>query len=261
VLPHASSLQSYDRLVAIAKDLATPKPFARQQELVEYVDMRFQRENIVVPRNLARVPPFVRYGQSTNNVCEQFNSAVLEARAQPLGLCVDDIIALTSKWRLEHSQSAVARGLKAAASPEQLRLHVTPATVERIEMLIAKCNEYKVVFTELNANQLTAQVTHIEHKTHHSVKLANGDGAAAPMCCATAMDRAMPCGHMVAAIMAVPNKDAAPWSPFNLLFFGAVWHTTTWEQQLGPLAVPFDVADQSLLRDEEVRPWARPPQV
>jgi hypothetical protein len=254
-------MESYDRLIATAKDLATAKPFARQQEVVKYVDERFQRENIVVPRNLARVPPFMRYGQSTNNVCEQFNSAILEARALPLGLCVDNIIALTSKWRLEHSQSAVARGLKAVASPEQLRLHITPTAVEHIEMLIAKCTVYKVVFTELNANQLTAQVTHIERKPHHSVTLAHGDGAAAPKCCATAVDRAMLCGHMVAAIMAVPKKDAAPWSPFNLCFLGPVWHTTSWEQQLRPIAVPFDVQDQSLERDETVRPWARPPQV
>ena len=134
-------MESYDRLIATAEDLATAKPFARQQEVVKYVDERFQRENIVVPRNLARVPPFMRYGQSTNNVCEQFNSAILEARALPLGLCVDNIIALTSKWRLEHSQSAVARGLKAVASPEQLRLHITPTAVEHIEMLIAKCTD------------------------------------------------------------------------------------------------------------------------
>ncbi len=39
----------------------------------------------LVPFNLARNPPFVRYGQSTNTVCEQFNSVVLKMRELGLG--------------------------------------------------------------------------------------------------------------------------------------------------------------------------------
>lgn len=254
-------MESYERIVEAARHLKTPKKFAKHEELVNYVDERFRQENIVVPRNLARDPPFVRYGQSTNNVCEQFNAVVLKMRELPLGLCVESIIAKMTEWRAEQSREAVARAAKAAESPNQLRLHVTPSAVERVEMHIAKCNDYKVVFVELNANQFTAQVTHKERKTRHDVTIAIGDGATAPRCCATVLERMMPCAHMVAAIMAVPKNQAGPWSVFNLHLFGPVWHTATWQLQMSSMAVPFDIANEPLSRNEAIRPWQHPPQV
>ena len=254
-------MESYERILEAARHLETTKSFAKHEELVKYVDARFRAENIVVPLNLARNPPFVRYGQSTNNVCEQFNSVVLKMRELPLGLCIDSIIAKTTEWRVEQSRNAVARATKAAASPNQLRLHVSPKAVELIDLHVAKCNDYKVVFMELNDNQLVAQVTHKERKTRHDVTIAVGDGASAPRCCATVVERAMPCAHMVAALMAVPKNLAGPWSAFNLHFFGSVWRTTTWQLQMGSLAVPVDIANTPLSRNEAIRPWPRPPQV
>ena len=257
LLPHASSIESYEGIIESARTVKTKKPFAKQAQLVQYVDERFRQENLVVPINIARADPFVRYGQSTNNPCEQFFSSMKKHFDLPLPLMLDKIIAHTMGWRVEQSRVAAERVAEAAAKPEQMRLHITPHAVQEVEAFIAKSSAYKVTHQELTATRLSARVTHKERKTSHDVVIVLADGAATVTCCAMLTELARPCKHVVAAIVRVPREHAEAWSVFDVRFFGHVWRTATWRAQLSSVPVAVDIPNAGLTNDETVRPWRR----
>jgi hypothetical protein len=83
-LATACNMEQYKHVLESVRAMPMKK-FAKLDAVVDYVDDRFRNENIVVHLNLERAQLFVRYGQSTNNPCEQFFASVHDFLTLPLG--------------------------------------------------------------------------------------------------------------------------------------------------------------------------------
>ena len=145
-LARASNMESYAEILEAARVVKTSKAYAKTIQLVDYVDQRFRRENLIVPLNVARAVPFVRFGQSTNNACEQFFAVVRNYLELPLPLLVDKIISHTTQWHVKQQRAALQRVASSRAAPSQLRLQFSPAAVTKIEELTKKGDDYDVVY-------------------------------------------------------------------------------------------------------------------
>lgn len=255
-------MESYNGILASARAAECKKDYPKQGQLIDYIDGRFRRENLVVPLNVARDVPFVRFGQSTNNSCEQFFSSVRGAGYLnlPLPAALGAIISHTTAWRVAQSREADMRAAAAVATPAQVRLHITEAAVNMTESFLHCNKDYEVEYMQLTAMNMVASVTHKGRKTKHSV-IINLAAADPLRCCAMATELAQPCKHAVAAIVHVPKQLAGSWSAFDVRLFGSVWHTTTWKAQLSAVPIAVDIANAQLVTDSAIRPWPRPPQV
>ncbi len=264
-LVYASTEESYKGVLASAKTLSEKgvKPYAKIDELLTYVDERFRRENLVVPFNVARPVPFLRFGQSTNNPAEQFFAAMRGGGylCLPLPALVEGIISHTVGWRVKQSAEADKLVAAALAAPGQPRLHLTAAAVSGTEELASRNADYNVAYTQLTVGIMGATVTHTDRKTKHNVVINVATAVPMIKCCAMTTELARPCIHVVAAIMHVPKQHAAAWSAYDLRFYGRMWHAATWQAQLSTVPVAIDTANAHLEAVGDIRPWPRPPKV
>lgn len=242
-------------------------PIASVNEVLDYVDTRFQEEHLCLWLTLRLDPPFVRYGQTTNNPAEQENNVVGDARGLPIISMVLNILSKDNETRCKHQASAEERFNASQASPNLSRLRLTPFVVTDAEEVLARCKRWEVDIHVLTGMSLKVTVRHgkdLAQDQRVELELRADGTMAVERCCGLEKELDRPCAFMLIALDRASKRrkpSPNPWTPFDPRFYGKFWLTSTWVAQYHTVAQSINVAVEKLARDPAILPWSSQPKV
>jgi len=137
--------------------------------------------------------------------------------------------------------------------------------VKQTEQLIANASTWSVDFQRITGTEIQVRVSWgKEGKKHQDVTIALDDKDGAKYkCCGMEKEYQRPCIHVAIVLhtAAKNHHQGEHWSVFDHRFYGEVWLTITWLNQMRPLPIACDTLIAQLDQDETKHTWREKPKV